>query len=165
MFCLWQPEHFSSIVSQIDWEHRIAPESSVATYIEQGFLVPINLGVDGAFQFLVRARGGEFSLSERESRYVAVTSDPYLLIAHGSVVLGGLDAIGVDLDLEELTIPLAPGRHAVTIHLVDWSAEPGSMLEDGEPGANALPDFIVEIRPESSGVVFRTSVETFDRPE
>ena len=42
------------------------------------------------------------------------------------------------------------GRWIVTVHLVDWAAEPGSVDTDGEPGPDALADFVVVLEPERS---------------
>lgn len=165
MFCLWQPEYFAGVTDQDSWEDWLSEDVAISRHVAAGAFVPVNLGVDGAFQFMVRGGGGDLPMTTREMQYLAVSSDPYLLIARGPVVLSGLEAVGAGSNPERLPIPLNPGRYAVTIRILDWSAEPGAMDSDGEPGPNALPDFMVEIRPDVGVAEFRSDIETFERPQ
>jgi hypothetical protein len=166
MFGVWQPESFEAVTSLDGWHEAVSEDAAIVTHIQNGAFVPINIGADGAFQFTVRVlEGAGTSLNEREGRYVAVSSDPYLLISQGSVLLGPLEAVGSFAGIETLRVPVASGRHLVVVHLIDWNAEPGSMTPDGEPGPNALPDFIVELRPDDGRSAPRVKIETFDDPE
>lgn len=164
MFGIWQPEYFAGVTSLDEWEDEVSEDAALLRHIEAGVFVPINIGGDGAFQFTVRHGGLAGGLTERESRYRLVSSRPYLLIAKGHTALGGLEAVGRYTGVDPVVLPTAPGRYAVTIHLIDWSAEPGAADPDGEPTANALSDFAIEIAPESGSEEYRSLLATFDRP-
>lgn len=156
---VWQPEHFSAVTDFDVWEDEVAEDVALVRHIDAGALVPLNVGGDGAFQVVVRAGG----LTEREARYVIVSSDPYLLISQGVIEFGGLESIGTHLG-GAFSAPLAAGRYAVTVHMIDWEAEPGGMTDEGGPSENALPDLVVEVRPESEGLDYRKAVTTFPPP-
>lgn len=160
MFGVWQPEHFAGVTSLDEWEDEVSEDAALLRHIEAGVFVPINIGGDGAFQFTVRSGG----LTDREWHYRLVSSKPYLLIAKGQTVLGGLEAVGHYTGIEPVALPTDAGRYAVTIHLIDWKAEPDAADPKGKPTANALSDFVVEIKPESGGEEYRTDLATFDRP-
>jgi hypothetical protein len=164
MFGLWRPERFSAVVDLDTWEDEVADNASLAGKIAEGAFVPINVGGDGAFQFMVRGSAPGESLSDRERRFLIVSSEPYRLVSGGSVELGALEAVGPQADEQAVSIPLPAGGYSVVVHLVDWQAEPGMVTEDGDPATDALSDFVIEIFDElSAGSVYRTSVETFDR--
>ncbi|WP_433562885.1 hypothetical protein ACQP1O_36485 [Nocardia sp. CA-151230] len=59
----------------------------------------------------------------------------------------------------EIDVPA--GAYAVTVHLLDWEAEPGAMDDQGNATTSALPDFVVLIEPTTEDS-FRTELETFD---
>jgi hypothetical protein len=160
MFGVWQPEHFMGVTSLDEWEDLVSEDAALLRHIEAGVFVPINIGGDGAFQFTVRSGG----LNDRELPYRLVSSKPYLLIAKGQTALGGLEAVGRYTGIEPVALPTDAGRYSVTIHLIDWKAEPGAADPNGKPMANALSDFIVEIEPESGSEEYRLALATFDRP-
>jgi hypothetical protein len=156
MAALWQPEHFAAITDLDAWEDEVAEDERLTAHIRDGALVPLNVGGDGSFQVVVR----DGALSERESRYRLVSSQPYLLVSNGAVALGGLEDVGLG---EPTLLPLDAGRYALTVHLIDWGAEPGARNPDGSPSAQALPDFVVEVGVAGAGP-YRSRTETFDRP-
>ena len=49
----------------------------------------------------------------------------------------------------------------VTMHVVDWEADPESVGPDGQPADDALPDFVVLLSPDTDGP-HRTNTVTFD---
>ncbi|MQY06135.1 hypothetical protein [Actinomadura macrotermitis] len=53
----------------------------------------------------------------------------------------------------------------MTIHLIDWAAEPGAANPDGSHTATALPDFVVLIAPAGPTGGTRANLMTFDMPE
>jgi hypothetical protein len=132
--------------------------------MEHGAFVPLNVGGDGSFQVAVRGGLTESELSDRESRNVRVSSQPYLLISHGEIALGGLESVGGAMGQDEINIPVAAGRYSVIVHLVNWKAEPGAVTAEGTPSGIALPDFLVEVLDELKPIDYRTNVNTFDRP-
>jgi hypothetical protein len=163
MFGLWSPEAFDAVTSLDDWEDQVADDTALAIQIADGAFVPINIRTDGAFQFTVRDGGGVADLSERERRVTLVSSDPYVLVSKGRVLLGGIEEVGNYTGAPSVPIDLPSGRYSVRIHLIDWKAEPGAAQPDGTPNESALPDFIVQVSPESGAGPFRTNVVTFDR--
>jgi hypothetical protein len=164
MFGLWQPERFIGVTSLDAWENEVSEDAALLRHIEAGAFVPINIGADGAFQFTVRGGSSGVGLTERERQYVLVSSQPYLLISNGTVSLGGLEAVGSYTGVDPVQLPLGKGRYSVRASLIDWKAEPGFSQPDGEPTANALSDFVIEVREEVGTEVYRSSVETFDCP-
>jgi hypothetical protein len=164
MCALWQPEHFAQVADLEAWESDVAEDAALVRHMQEGAFVPINIGGDGIFQVTVRGGQGHAGLSEREARYVLVSSQPYLLDSHGTISLGGLESVGGSLRQDSIKVPIESGRYSVSVHLVDWKAEPGAFASTGKPSRNALPDFIVEVNDELVVAGYRTAVNTFDRP-
>ncbi|WP_406172752.1 hypothetical protein [Streptomyces sp. NBC_00996] len=165
MFALWRLSRFASVTDLDDWEDEVADDESLGEAVQEGALVPINIGGDGAYQFTVRGVSALGGLTQREARYRLVSSQPYLLVSDGLVGLGGLEAVGEYTGADRLRIPLDPGRYEVQVHLIDWKAEPGALAADGRPTKDALGDFVVEICREApeTGLGYRQSLETFTR--
>jgi hypothetical protein len=164
MFGLWQPERFDAVASLDEWEDQVADDTALSAHILEGAFVPINILADGAFQIAVRGGRGANDLSERERRVRLVSSDAYLLVSKGRVLLGGIEAVGRYSGAPSVPIYLPTGRYSVRIHLIDWKAELGAAGPDGHPTESALSDFVVQISPESGRGPFRTNTVTFDRP-
>jgi hypothetical protein len=161
---IWQPEAFAHIADLDSWEDDVAEDSALVRHIRAGEFVPINVGGDGAFQIAVRGRTGPETLSEREVRYRLISSEPYLLVSHGMLELGGLESVGNYSGAAKSGIPLTAGRYEVIIHLIDWKAEPGAADSSGKSAANALPDFVVEISSaQQADIPYRSDVQTFER--
>jgi hypothetical protein len=165
MFGVWQPEHFAGVTSLDDWEDEVSEDEALLRHIEAGVFVPINIGGGGAYQFTVRHGDSVSGLTDRERAYRLVSSKPYLLIANGQTALGGLESVGQYSGVDPVKLPTDPGRYAVVIHLIDWKAEPNAADSNGEPTANAISDFVIEISPELEGQEFRSLLSTFDQPE
>jgi hypothetical protein len=165
MHALWNPSRFTDITDYQTWEGTLLEDDDIAGHIRAGVLVPINIGSDGAFQFLVRVgtAGQAPALTSREKEHLLVSSQPYLYQSDGSAFLTGIEHIRADPgpDTPALTIPAGP--NAVTIHLIDWDAEPGARDAHREPASGALPDFVVLISPGTTGNPHRTRLQTFDR--
>lgn len=165
MFGVWQPEHFAGVSSLDEWEDEVSEDAALLRHIEAGAFVPINIGGGGAYQFTVRFGDLATGLAERELRYRIASSRPYLLVAKGPSALGGLESVGQYSGTDPVALLTDPGRYSVTIHLIDWKAEPHAADSNGRPTANALSDFVIEISPESGSKEYRLSLATFDRPE
>ncbi|MFB9903772.1 hypothetical protein [Allokutzneria oryzae] len=163
-FCgLWQPEAFAHITEFENWEDEVADDSALRSFVQSGLFVPINVGGDGAFQADVREVEVPGQLTERESEYRLVSSEPYLFVSRGALEIGGIEAVGSYSGVDKSEIPLSPGRYSVVIHLIDWNADPGSVNSSGEPTSAALPDFVVEIFAELQRDGYRSSLETFEQ--
>ncbi|MFD4524033.1 hypothetical protein ACFWP7_08915 [Streptomyces sp. NPDC058470] len=109
-------------------------------------------------------------LTEREGRYCLVASDAHLLHSSGQVQvqvwLSGIEAVGAEAWPETAEFALPAVRHRVVIHLIAWKDNPGSLNDDGTPSKSARPDLVALINPALSPPgVFRSPVETFDRPK
>ncbi len=168
MCALWNPTRFAGIVDCNTWERELRAEDDLLRHVRRGDLVPINLGFDSTFGFTVRTGPpGQVTLTGRETRYLAVSSEPYLYVADGELCLSGLEHVGAEPESHATTrIALAPGRYQVTAHLLDWEAEPDAKDEAGKPTVQALPDFVVLVSPEPTpSPSYRVRLETFDRPE
>ncbi len=168
MCAMWNPSRFTSVVDYDTWERELQADGDLLRHVRQGDLVPVNLGFDSRFDFTVRTGPlDQAALTEREARYLAVSSEPYLYVADGELCLSGLEHVNADPQPHTTTrVPLAPGRYQVTVHLLDWEAESGAKDEAGQPTAQALPDFVVLVSPEPTpGPSYRVRLETFDRPD
>ena len=166
MHVLWNPARFTGITDYPTWETALLDDDDITQRVQAGELVPINIRSDGAFQFLVRVgtAGQAPVLTSRERQYQLVSSQPYLYLSDGTACLSGIEHIGADLGPPVTTLAVPAGPCAVTIHLIDWNAEPGAKDAQGKPAAGALPDYVILISPEGkTGNPYRTQLLTFDR--
>jgi hypothetical protein len=164
MLAVWNPKQFTSIVDYDSWERELLEDKDILRRVRAGHLVPINFGRDFTAAVTVRIEPlANPRLSEREARYAFFASDPYLYVSDGELCLTGLE--GIERDPSPASVmAIAPGRYQVTIHILDWDLEPGAKDESGRPTANALPDYLVLVSPESApDFAYRTELETFDR--
>lgn len=165
MFALWAPVSFNYITDNETWESALLEDEAIARHIVAGVSVPVNIGADGAFQFVARVgtTAAPSDLTEREAQYAFVTSEPYLFISTSHTMFSGIEHVQAAADAG-LRIPLHTGRWSVTISMIDWGAEPGQKDDAGQPTPTALPDFTLLINPEpSTAAHHRTKVQTFDR--
>lgn len=166
MCALWTPAAFDSITDYDAWERELLEDADISRHVRAGSVVPINIGSDGTFAVLVRTASGHktVALTERETRFVMVSSQPYLFQTEGGAFVSGLEHICRDPGQPALPVRLSPGRWEVTVHLIDWEAEPGAKGPSGRPAPGALPDFLVLVNPASSTERFRQELATFDPP-
>lgn len=165
MFGLWSPASFGDIVDYDTWESALLEDEDIARHIVAGAFVPVNIGGDGAFQVVARVGSTlvPASLTERERRYVLVSSEPYLFVTTGDAMISGIEHVGAAAD-EGVHVPLPAGRWSMTICLIEWDAEPGQKDHAGQPAPSALPDFTLLINPEPvPNDKYRTKIQTFDR--
>lgn len=164
LYALWAPEPFAGVRDDDTWNTELGDDAAIRRHVVAGHLVPVDIGSGGAATFVVRAGGhGEPArLSERETRYLLVSSRPYLLTSRGRAVLGGIEDVAAETGRDQSrTISLARGRYAVTVHLIDWKAEPGAVRHDGTPAGGALPDFVVLLNPAGPATRYREDPATF----
>jgi hypothetical protein len=158
MLCLWCPVYFSDVDGYDAWESRVNERLSDA--IGAGELVPINIQSDGAFG--VRVAVAPPDLTEREQAYAVVTSDPYLLaVRGGELCLSGIEGVG-DSSRAPLRVAIADGRYTVRATIVAWDEEPGGRGTDGRPTEASLPDFVLQVSPETGPENYRILEVTFD---
>jgi hypothetical protein len=166
MHALWNPACFTGIIDYETWENALLEDDDITQRIRAGELVPVNIGSDGAFQFLVRigTAGQAPALTSRERQYLLVSSQPYRYLSDGTARLTGIEHICADPGPDTPTLTVPAGLNAVTVHLIDWGAEPGAKDAHGKPASGALPDFVVLISPAATtGNPYRTRLQTFDR--
>ncbi|MGH3377821.1 MAG: hypothetical protein ACRDP6_24110 [Actinoallomurus sp.] len=165
MHALWVPEPFAGVHDHDTWDTEFGEYAAIRRHVVAGNLVPINIGSDGAATFVVRVgdHGEPAGLGERETRYLLGSSPPYLLTTWGRAFLSGLEHIAAEPAGEGRThaIHLAGGRYAVTVHLIDWKAEPEATRLDGTPAEDTLPDFVILINPAGHATRYRESLTTF----
>ncbi|MDX2563276.1 hypothetical protein PV371_26960 [Streptomyces sp. TX20-6-3] len=167
MLVLWDPERFEAVVDDDSWEDELLEDEDIVRHIQAGALVPLNVGGDGVFGVLVRSgtSAAPAGLTEREAAHQLVTAQPYLFVSRGRALVGGIEDVRGDASDGVVEHPVSEGRHAVVVHLIDWSAEAGSQDDAGRPVPGALPDFVVLINPAQPGWgAFRTAVQTFEAP-
>jgi len=168
MFALWSPEPFAGIHDYDTWEDELLEDDDIERHIRAAALVPINIRSDGAFGFVLRAGiiAQPATLTDREARYLTVSSQPYRLQCQDRACISGIEHIEAQpSEGWAHAIALAAGQYDVTIHLLDWKAEPDTETADGTPIDGALPDFVVLINPSTEDQsAYRTNVQTFDQP-
>jgi hypothetical protein len=76
MHALWNPSRFTGIIDYQTWEDALLDDDDITEHVRAGKLVPINIGGDGAFQFLVRVgtAGQAATLTGREKHHTSVQS-------------------------------------------------------------------------------------------
>jgi hypothetical protein len=166
MLAAWNPKQFATVVDYDTWERELLEDKDILRHVRDGNLVPINIGRDFAAGVTVRIEPlADPKLSEREARYLFLSSEPYLYVSDAEMCVSGIESIDRDPDPSRV-ISIAPGRYQVTIHMLDWDDEPGAKDESGRPTANALSDFLILVSPEPRpNSVYRVELETFDRSE
>jgi len=166
MLALWNPARFAHITSYPAWECALLDEHDIARHVQAGDLVPVNIGADGAFGFTVRAGpSGAVALTGREHQHLRASSQRYLYRSAGVACLSGIEDISADPGTAVTTLAVPAGRCAVTIHLIDWAAEPGAIDQHGRATPSALPDFVILICPPADDKHYRAELQTFDRPD
>jgi hypothetical protein len=165
MLSLWDYSTYQHIENYDEWEKEFVEDVDIGRNIKNADFVPINIQSDGAFCVDLKLHEAA-KLSEREQKYLTVSSQPYLLKSKGKIALSGIETVGKAPTENIKLIDLDPGDYVVQIHLIAWDDEPGSKGVDGKPTDKALPDFIVCITP-SEGTIqsFRTDIETFRRED
>ena len=167
MLALWNPRRFAAIVDYESWEALLLKDEDLRRHIGDGQLVPVNLGIDGAFRFAVRiSEEGEAVLAAQEACRLEAASAPYLLVSEGEICLSGIEHVGGSAGPERIHLmPLKPGRYQVVVHILAWEDDPDSRDADGRPARNALPDFLVLVSPEKiPAPAYRLKLRTFDPP-
>ena len=166
MLALWNPARFAAITGYQAWEDALLDDQDIERHIRTGDLAPITVGGDGAFAFLVRTGPpGAVALTSREQRHLLASSQPYRYLSEGMACLSGIEDIAADPGPAVTTLAVPAGQCAVTIHLIDWAAEPGAKDRHGRPAPAALPDFVILISPSTQDKRYRTGLQTFDRPD
>jgi hypothetical protein len=164
MLALWAPEPFAGVTGHDAWEAELLEDEDLTRHIAAGHLVPLNVGADGAYGVAVRT--GSVSepamLTEREFRYLYLTSEPYLLVSSGRAVVSGIEHVSGDARYGH-AVAVPAGRWSVTVSVLDWELEPDAVDVRGRPAPSALPDFAVLLNPErGSAATYRTSLYTFE---
>jgi hypothetical protein len=163
MLCVWDAKPFAAITDYDSWEKELCEDEDIMRHLQAGHLVPINLG-DGVYTVELR-QGSADSMSQRESEYLLVPSQPYLLNSTGRILISGLEHVGAD-PRTFLECELPPGSYTVQVQLIDWTEEPGSKDSNGRPTSNALPDIIVFVQPSEMGAFdYRQSLEIFRKED
>lgn len=95
MRALWNPARFTGITDYETWENALLEDDDITQRIRAGELVPVYIGSDGAFQFLVRIGTASQApaLTSRERQYLLVSSQPYLYLSDGTARLTGIEHI------------------------------------------------------------------------
>ncbi|QDT56689.1 hypothetical protein Pan44_47460 [Caulifigura coniformis] len=161
MHCVWDTAAFADIKDYDSWAKSLLEDADIKRQIEAGHFVPLNIGSDGAMAIEIRVGTNEApaELSERETQYLIVASQPYRLQSKGKISLSGIEGVSGEPDAHAV-LPLAAGQYSARAHLIAWDEEPGMQTPDG-PASDALPDYIVLINPAAQGQPFRTELGTF----
>jgi hypothetical protein len=165
LFALWNPSRFSQVTDYSSWEASLGDDADVAGHARAGDLVPIDLDADGAFGFLIRASSERaVTLTDRERLSLTASSKPYLFQSEGTAHLSGIEYVSAAPPPATPAIGLPAGHYAVTVHLIDWAAEPGARdPSSGKQADGALPDVVVLLGPAPEDARFRSTTRTFSK--
>lgn len=166
MHCIWDPFYFSNIDDYDSWERELLEDDDILQHIGKGKFIPINIHSDGVFEFEVRVGTTEFfeRLTERERKYLVVSSEEYRFLSKGSVCISGIEHVGNDPDEYTGCLAIESGEYSTIVHLIGWNDEPGMKEPDGTPKAEALPDFIIIMNPSTNSKEYRVDLNTFPDP-
>ncbi len=161
MWGLWDYSEYQNIDSYDEWEPLFCEDETILSQIAKEKFVPIYIHSDGCLQFQVQI---DLPLNDREKKCLIAQSQPYLFSSSGKAVLSGIEAIGKNVSPQRgLLFDLPAGKYAVTVSMLNWHKETGTVQEDGKPAPNTLPDFIVSISSDAKeDMRYRQDVETFD---
>jgi len=164
MYVLWPRQPPRAWRDFAAWQRDPAANSELRWLVRNGGAVPIHAHVTGAFAFLVRVqtRITPAQLSPREDECRALISEPYRLITDGRLYLSGVEQLHTEAPQESLVLDIAPGAYAVTVHLIDVDKDPQARTTDGRLRPDALPDFVLTVRPAADEDEFRSQLGTFD---
>jgi hypothetical protein len=164
MLALWEPQRFRGITDYDTWERELLEDADIRRNIQEGAFVPLNIHADGAYDCMIRTGtvSEPAALSDRELRYLALSSEPYLFRSKGTLAISGLEHIGGSPGEAASLVPLISGDWVATVVLIDWGQEPGARAQDGKPAKTALPDFTVLLNFPAGGECYRTKVNTFE---
>jgi hypothetical protein len=78
MHALWNPSRFTVITDYQTWGDALLDDDDITEHVRAGKLVPINIGGDGAFQFLVGVgtAGQAATLTGREKHHLPASGHP-----------------------------------------------------------------------------------------
>jgi hypothetical protein len=111
MLALWSPARFSAITDYRSWQDALLEDEDVAEHIHAGGLVPVDIGGDGAFSFLIRTGlSGTLTLTDREQRYLLASSQPYLFLSEGTACLSGIEDISAEPGPAVTTLAIPAGQ-------------------------------------------------------
>jgi hypothetical protein len=165
MFGVWDSHHFSSINDYDTWELELLEDEDIQLHIAARHFVPINIHSDGVFEFAVRVgeTGVPSSLSAREKQYLTVSSEAYLFRSTGEANISGIEFVAAAPEGNVGTLKIPSGDYTVTVHLIAWDEEPGARDTQGNPIAEALPDFVILLNPsDGTAQSYRNEINTFD---
>jgi len=146
MLALWDYDHFSHIDDYDKWEESICEDEDILEHIKNSRFVPINLG-DGGFGLDLRINQNT-TLTDRENKYLLVSSRAYKLRVENFICVSSLENVGSEVS-DTQKFKIESGTYTVIAHLIDWTQEDGAFDKDGQPSSNALPDLIIFIHKES----------------
>src|SRR5262249_41953578 len=117
--------------------------------LDAGRLAGLSTGGDGGYRF--RATTGE--LTERERNLLAGSWPFRMRVRHGRVLLDNVDCLPNSEFCDEAGddhcgwIPLDNGDYRLTVHAVEWEAEPDVVDENGYARPHALPSYVLQFEP------------------
>jgi hypothetical protein len=167
MLCTWSPSAFRMIDDYDSWEKELLEDSDIRRHIKSGNLVPVNIGSDGCWGVEVRVGTPDKPevLTDREARYLVVSSESYRLVSNGSICVSGIEYVHGQPEELVGVLKVPKGQYAVTVQLIGWEDEPGMKDKKGNPKKDALPDFVILLNSVlAESRKYRTKVETFPPP-
>ena len=160
MWGIWDCNTFKHIDDYDKWADSFEEDADIIKRIEDKSFVPINIGGNGVFGFEVKF---EEKLNDRESKYVLVSSEKYVIKISESLKVSGIEYVGKDTKESNcITLELTKGLYSVKVNLIDWKQEPNSVDSKGMPLPNALSDFIIELNSiETADFIANNNIKTF----
>jgi len=126
------------------WDHDFAIRKELST----GTLVAVSTGGDGGYK--IRVTDG--SLTECERKYARHAKKFRLRVKHGRLYLDGGYALPSEMaddpeDFPNQWLEIPNGDYEVTVHVIDWSKEPGALTANDKVTDQALPSYVAVFKP------------------
>lgn len=120
-----------------------AEDFAIRKEFSTGTLVTVSTGGDGGYK--IRVTDG--SLTERERKYARHAKKFRLRVKHGRLYLDGGDALPCKMadkpeDFQNQWLEIPNGDYEVTVHVIDWSKEPGALTANDMETDQALPGYV-----------------------
>jgi hypothetical protein len=127
------------------WAYDFAFKKEFAS----GNLIAVDTGADGGFSI----RLTDQDLTTRERTYATYSKKFRLQVRHDRLFLDGGYALNADEqtdkpeDFPDQWIEISNGNYEVTVHVLAWHKEPGTVDQDGNSTKNSLPSYVVVFKP------------------
>ena len=94
MHGIWSPAAFADVDGYDSWARELEDDNDILRHVQAGDFVPINIEADLVAEIEVRVNTSPPALlSNREQKFLAVSSQAYRFQSSGAVAVGGIEHV------------------------------------------------------------------------